>query len=151
MIKRSNPQFSAFVRMASHRFTSALLIVCGAAFWLNTINDSAQTQKSHNTLFRGILFSINDSDNPQITSLPGHKAGFVCSDARLVKGYANIIKGTADLTFRIASKDSESAAECAEVSFRGSRVKGKDSWVSDSFVITPVVGGSLQAEGAINL
>jgi hypothetical protein len=94
------------------------------AFWANTYYKTSQIQKSHNSIFRGIIFFLNN--NKEALELVGP-----CKhDGMPVKGNVNIIKGIADIEFNVEGLDGP-----ALVRFKGNRLKNKDSWESDTFTV----------------
>lgn len=100
-------------------------VAAGAAFWIDTIYKSSQSQKSHNTLFRGLIYHLNES--PHITRILGSPVVH-CGDR--VDGSVNIIKGVADLAFNVRGDK-----QAAVVKFVGMRQPRRDSWQSNEFTL----------------
>ncbi|KAI8911542.1 cytochrome oxidase assembly protein 1 [Gorgonomyces haynaldii] len=102
------------------------LLLSGLGFWYYQINKSVQNQLTHNTLFRGIMYHLNQhQEASQLLGLPIKHNELVPA-----KGHCNVIKGDADLEFTVTGSLSE-----AIVQFKGNRVKNSDFWQSSVFTV----------------
>jgi hypothetical protein len=122
--------------LARHK-TLAFFAAAGGSFWAYAIYKSSQTQKSHNSLFRGLIYHLNKS--PLATEFLGKHIQF--NEGDRVGGHVNVIKGVADLQFEVHGDK-----ETGRVTFVGSRRQKLDSWESEKFLVQKSDGSTLDLQ-----
>ena len=120
------------------RIPLILLGLGGLGFWAHTVYNSQNSQKSHNSIFRGvrshnthdqILFHLKQS--PQVQSLLGSNIHHDFK-THFIHGQANMFKGQASLEFEIEGDEGVGIVE-----FQGFRMPGEtDLWESRRFTVS---------------
>jgi hypothetical protein len=110
----------------------APLAFLAGGFWVNTILDNFNSQKSHNALFRGILYYLRNDE--EANRLIGRMLDYNEKKHPHVKGFVDRIKGVAELEFQVEGDQGKGL-----VKFIGNRDKQTDFWLSKHF--------SLETEG----
>ncbi|KAL2912178.1 cytochrome oxidase assembly protein 1 [Polyrhizophydium stewartii] len=98
----------------------------GLGFWGYTIVNATNSNRSHNTIFRGIMFHLRH--DPQASSVLGTNIHYDETKHRPVAGTFNNFRGVAEFEFTVEGDKAQGT-----VRFKGRRIPDSDCWVSQVF------------------
>ncbi|KAH6564273.1 hypothetical protein BASA50_000750 [Batrachochytrium salamandrivorans] len=98
----------------------------GIGFWAYTINNASNSNKSHNSIFKAVMFHLRH--DPQALSLLGTDIFYDEKIHNPVQGSFSIIRGVADYSFTL-----QGSRAIGNVRFKGHHIPDSGCWSSVIF------------------
>ncbi|EGF82611.1 hypothetical protein BATDEDRAFT_22639 [Batrachochytrium dendrobatidis JAM81] len=98
----------------------------GLSFWAYTIINATNSNKSHNSIFKGVMFHLRH--DPRALALLGDDIFYDQELHKPVQGTFNVIRGVADYSFTL-----QGSQAVGNVRFKGHHIPASGCWNSVIF------------------